>query len=79
MEPHVQVDEFRPSVRPNPAELRLETAVRIRPNLDLGRPSESGRIQIGDDRPNPVEKHIRHDRTHSFGSILHVVNSKFVF
>ena len=37
-----------PPVRPNPAELRFGTAVRIRPNSDLGRPSESGRTQIGD-------------------------------
>ena len=47
-----------PPVRPNPAELRLGTAARIRPNSDLGRPSESGRTQIGDDRPNPAEKYI---------------------
>ena len=47
-----------PPVRPNPAELRLGTAAQIRPNSDLGRPPESGRIQIGDDRPNLAEKHI---------------------
>ena len=29
--------------RPNPAELRFGTAVRIRPNSDWGRPPESGR------------------------------------
>ena len=29
--------------RPNPAELRFWTAVRIRPNSDWGRPPESGR------------------------------------
>ena len=29
--------------RPNPAELRCGTAVRIRPNSDWGRPPESGR------------------------------------
>ena len=64
--------------RPNPAELRLGTAVRIRPNSDLGRPLESGRTQIGDDRPNPAEKHIKHDRNQSFSSILHVLDPNFV-
>ena len=29
--------------RPNPAEIRFGTAVRIRPNSDWGRPPESGR------------------------------------
>ena len=28
-------------------------------SADLGRPSESGRTRIGDDRPNPAEKHVR--------------------
>ena len=67
------------SVRPNPAELGFGTAVRIRPNSFWGRSSESGRTRIGDDRPNPTEKHIKHDRNQSFGLILDVLGSKFVF
>ena len=39
---------------------------------------ESGRTQIEDDRPNPAEKHIKHHRNQGFGSILHVLGSKFV-
>ena len=72
--------------RPNPSEParpsesgRTRPSVRIRPNSNLGRPSESGRTQIGDDRPNPAEKHIKHDRNHSFGSISHVSGSKLNF
>ena len=65
--------------RPNPAELRFGTAARIRPNSDLGRPSESGRTQIGDDRPNPAEKHKNHDRNQSFDYFLHVLGSKLDF
>ena len=49
--------------RPNPAGLRFGTAARIRPTSDLGRPSESGRNQIGDDRPNPAEKNIKQTNT----------------
>ena len=48
--------------RPNPAEParppesgRTRPSVRIRPNSDWGRPSESGRTQIWDGRPNPAE------------------------
>ena len=41
--------------RPNPAELRFGTAVRIRPSSDWGRPPECGRTQIWDGRPNPAE------------------------
>ena len=64
-----------PPVRPKPAELGFGTAARIRPNSDLGRPPESGRTQIEDDRPNPAEKHIKHDRNQSFGQLLHVLGS----
>ena len=61
------------SGRPNPA------CGDGRPNSDLGRPSESGRTQIGDDRPNPAEKHIEHDRNQSVGQILHIAGSKLSF
>ena len=51
-----------PPVRPNLAEParppesgRTRPSVRIRPNSDWGRPSESGRTQIWDGRPNPAE------------------------
>ena len=53
--------------RPNPAELRLGTAVRIRPNSDW------------DDRPNPAEKHIKHHRNQSVDEIAHVLGSKLGF
>ena len=51
----------------------------MRPNSDWGRPPESGRTQIGDDRPNPAEKNIKHYRNQSCGLILHVLGSEFVF
>ena len=32
--------------------------------------------QIGDGNPNPAEKHIKHYRNQSLGSMLHVLDSK---
>ena len=46
--------------------------------MDVRPAPESGRTQIWDDRPNPAEKHIKHDRNQSFGQILYVLGSKFV-
>ena len=51
---HIGSTQDQTSVRIRP-ELGFETAARIRPNSDSGRPSESGRTRIWDDRPNPAE------------------------
>ena len=48
--------EFSPAEPARPPESgRTRPSVRIRPNSDWGRPSESGRTQIWDGRPNPAE------------------------